>query len=160
MKIETPILADKIRQILPHRYPFLLVDRVEKIIVSKTDPIGSQIVAYKAVTQNEEFFQGHFPGHPVMPGVLVLEGMGQAAGLLFNLTCEWSRKENHYFYLTGIDGARFRAPVEPGHLLRFEAQAIKIRQNKLCIYEAKAFLDSSDSLVAEATLSAVFTEKL
>lgn len=159
MKIEPPLSAVKIRELLPHRYPFLLVDRVEKIVVSKTTPIGDKIVAYKAVTQNEPFFQGHFPKYPVMPGVLIVEAMAQVAGLHLYLTCEWSRKENHYLYLTGVDRARFRAPVEPGSLLRFEGQAVKIRQEKFCIYEAKAFLDSSDSLVAEATISSVFSEK-
>ncbi|MEK7790826.1 MAG: 3-hydroxyacyl-ACP dehydratase FabZ [Deltaproteobacteria bacterium] len=159
MKIKAPLSSAEIRELLPHRYPFLLVDRVEKIVVSKTTPIGDKIVAYKAVTQNEPFFQGHFPHYPVMPGVLIVEAMAQVAGLHLYLTYEWSRKKNHYLYLTGVDGARFRAPVEPGSLLRFEGHAVKIRQEKFCVYEAKAFLDSSDSLVAEATISSVFAEK-
>jgi len=105
----------EILEYLPHRYPFLLIDRVVDIVP------GERLLAYKNVTINEPFFQGHFPGRPVMPGVLILEAMAQATGLLALKTDKWQRKENSIYYFVGIDKARFRKPVEPGDQLMLEA---------------------------------------
>jgi beta-hydroxyacyl-ACP dehydratase FabZ len=107
----------EIQALLPHRYPFLLVDRVLEL-----DP-DRRIVGIKNVTVNEPFFQGHFPGRPVMPGVLILEAMAQVGGLLaFKSLGAASRP---VVYLTGVDGAKFRKPVVPGDRLRFEIDVVK-----------------------------------
>ena len=93
---------------LPHRYPMLLVDRVESIVPDQS------IVAIKAVTMNEQFFQGHFPGRPIMPGVLIVEALAQAAGVLAVESPRPRRTRGKLVYFMAIDGAKFRAPVEPG----------------------------------------------
>jgi 3-hydroxyacyl-[acyl-carrier-protein] dehydratase len=110
-----------IRSILPHRYPLLLVDRVLEMVPDKT------IVALKNVTQNEEFFQGHFPGKPIMPGVLVIEALAQAAGLLLLYT----RPELHgrVIYFVGIENAKFRNPVTPGDQLHLHVEILRARRN-------------------------------
>ncbi len=107
---------DEVMRRLPHRYPMLLVDRVLECVP------GERIVAIKNVTMNEEFFAGHFPGRPVMPGVLVLEAMAQAAGILTFVTAGVYPDETTKFYFAGIDKARFRRPVLPGDQLRLEAR--------------------------------------
>ncbi len=106
---------DEVMRRLPHRYPFLLVDRVLECVS------GERVVALKNVTANEEFFSGHFPGRPVMPGVLILEAMAQAAGILAFVTANVYPDENVRFYFAGIDKARFRRPVEPGDQLMLRA---------------------------------------
>ena len=131
-----------IQSVLPHRYPFLLVDRLLEM-----DP-GKRIVAIKNVTVNEPFFVGHFPGHPVMPGVLIVEGMAQAAGIL-SMT-ERENSEEELLYFMGIDRARFRRPVVPGDQLRYEVDVQRLRRN-FCKVEAKARVDGQ--LAAEAILS-------
>src|SRR3989344_4552813 len=139
--------AVDIQKIMPHRYPFLLIDRVEKVVESKTSPIGDRLIAIKAVTQNEPFFQGHFPGNPVMPGVMILEAMCQAAMFLSYRNIKWVPEED-LFYFTGVEKARFRAPVVPGCLLRFEAVVLKVRQKKFWSFEVKATVSDSQ-LVSE-----------
>ncbi|MEW6007244.1 MAG: UDP-3-O-acyl-N-acetylglucosamine deacetylase [bacterium] len=126
--------------IIPHRYPFLLIDRILEIEPAK------RVVGIKNVTMNEEFFQGHFPGNPVMPGVLVIEAMAQTAGVLL-----LSEEENRgkLVYLAGLDNVRFRKPVIPGDQIRFEAIPVKIRK-KVGMVEVKGWVDGE--LVAEATL--------
>ena len=110
-----PINVEQIQELLPHRYPFLLVDRVIEIVPDVS------VVAIKNATINEPFFQGHFPGHPVMPGVLIVEAMAQAAGLLTQLSRRIKGdKGSPLFYLVKIDNARFSAPVVPGDQLRLE----------------------------------------
>ena len=106
---------DEVMRRLPHRYPFLLVDRVLECVS------GERLVAIKNVTTNEQFLAGHFPGRPVMPGVLILEAMAQAAGILAFVTAGVYPDENVRFYFAGIDKARFRRPVEPGDQLVLSA---------------------------------------
>ena len=156
----TELDSGEIRKILPHRFPFLLVDRVERIEVSPQSPVGDRIIAYKGVTQNEEFFQGHFPDMPVMPGVLLLEAMAQSAALLvYRYVPEY--KENYHVYLTGVDEARFRTPVFPGVLLKLDIQIRKIAMKKLWIVDAKAYVirEKTEELACEALLSSVMTLK-
>ena len=139
----------KIMQYLPHRYPFLLIDRVKKVIP------GERVVALKNVTINEPFFQGHFPGIPVMPGVIILEAMGQAGGVLAYESLNKQRQDNLVF-LTGIDKARFRKPVVPGDQLIFELRLLKQR-TKLVRMAGVATVDGEK--VAEAELMAAYGDK-
>ncbi|MGB5101731.1 MAG: 3-hydroxyacyl-ACP dehydratase FabZ [Steroidobacteraceae bacterium] len=106
---------DEVMRRLPHRYPFLMVDRVLECVP------GERVVAIKNVTANEEFFTGHFPGRPVMPGVMILEAMAQSAGILTFVTAGVYPDENVRFYFAGIDKARFRRPVVPGDQLLLSA---------------------------------------
>jgi len=110
----------EILELLPHRYPFVLVDRVLELVP------GKSIVALKNVTINEPFFNGHFPGRPVMPGVLIVEAMAQAAGLLSFKTPELNLVKGSIFYFAGIDHARFKRPVQPGDQLHLEAEILKV----------------------------------
>ena len=137
-----------IRQImerLPHRYPMLLVDRVIEMVP------GKSIVAIKNVSMNEPFFTGHFPHHPVMLGVLIIEAMAQAAALFsFEDDSEVNPSSQKIaYYLVGVDGARFRKPVVPGDQLRLEVVADRISR-AICKYSAKALVDGK--VIAEAKL--------
>jgi len=111
----------EIMKLLPHRYPFLLVDRITEL-----EP-GKRIVGLKNVTINEQFFQGHFPGMPVMPGVLIIESMAQVGGVL--IYRELPEQNNKLIYFTGIENARFRRPVVPGDQLRIEIDVLNRRNN-------------------------------
>lgn len=133
----------KILSLLPHRYPFLLVDRVTELV------LGERIRAYKNVTINEPFFNGHFPGKPVMPGVLVLEALAQAAGLLSFETNGEAPGDENVFYFVGIDNARFKKPVVPGDQLVLEASIDRIRGG---IYKFKGVAKVDDQIVCEAEL--------
>ena len=128
---------------LPHRYPFLLVDRVLEV-----EP-GVRIKALKNVTINEPFFVGHFPHRPVMPGVLMLEALAQAAGILAFVTEGTEPDENTVFYFAGIDGARFKRPVEPGDQLTLEVSVDRIRAG---IYKFNATARVGEELACEAQL--------
>ncbi|WP_431024446.1 3-hydroxyacyl-ACP dehydratase FabZ [Halomonas sp. H5] len=108
-----------IRDYLPHRYPFLLVDRVLEL------ELGQSIVAYKNVSVNEPFFNGHFPHHPIMPGVLIIEAMAQACGILGFKTVNKLPADGYVYYLVGSDNARFKRPVMPGDQLRLEARVAR-----------------------------------
>ncbi|MBM3262963.1 MAG: bifunctional UDP-3-O-[3-hydroxymyristoyl] N-acetylglucosamine deacetylase/3-hydroxyacyl-ACP dehydratase [candidate division Zixibacteria bacterium] len=138
-----------IMRILPHRYPFLLIDRVIDIEPEK------HVVAIKNVTINEPFFPGHFPGHPIMPGVLIIEAMAQAGGVLL-LNTIGGDPADKLAYFIGIDQARFRKPVRPGDQIRFELDMIKFRL-RTCKMHGKAFVD--DDLVAEADLMATVVDR-
>jgi len=137
-----------ILEIMPHRYPFLLIDRVLDLIPDK------RVVAIKNVTINEPFFQGHFPGHPIMPGVLILEAMAQAGGiLLLNAIPDPKTK---VVYFMSIDNAKFRKPVLPGDQLRFELEMQAFRRNT-CKMTGQAFVD--DTVVASADLMAMVMDR-
>jgi beta-hydroxyacyl-ACP dehydratase FabZ len=139
----------EIQAILPHRYPFLLVDRILEL------EIGKRVVGIKSVTINEPFFQGHFPGHPIMPGVLILEAMAQVGGFLLMRSLD-ARVEKKVMYFTGIDKARFRRPVMPGDQLRFELELLQLRR-QVCRMRGEASVDGK--LVAEAELSSVVVDR-
>lgn len=133
---------DEVMRRLPHRYPMLLVDRVLECVP------GERIVAVKNVTMNEEFFAGHFPGRPVMPGVLVLEALAQAAGILTFVTAGVYPDETTKFYFAGIDKARFRRPVLPGDQLRLEAR-LERRIRTIWKYSTLATVDGNEVASAE-----------
>ena len=134
----------KILKQLPHRYPFLLVDRV--ISIDK----GRHIRALKNVTMNEPFFQGHFPHRPVMPGVLMLEALAQAAALLAFDALDTSPNENSVYYFAGIDGARFKRPVEPGDQLILDVELLRMKSG---IFKFKARALVGEELAVEAELT-------
>jgi 3-hydroxyacyl-[acyl-carrier-protein] dehydratase len=141
--------VNEIMKILPHRYPFLMVDRVLEV-----EP-GKKIVAIKNVSMNEQFFQGHFPGHPVMPGVLIVEAMAQVAGIMAYLASDdETRKKVTYFM--AIDSAKFRKPVVPGDQLRIVVETIFNRRGIWSV-GGKAYVDGA--LVTEAELKATFADK-
>ena len=143
-----PLDIRKVMAALPHRYPMLLVDRVEELIPDRS------IVAIKAVTINEPFFAGHFPGRPIMPGVLIVEALAQAAGVLAveSLGLAGSGK---LVYFMAIDEAKFRAPVEPGVLLRLEVEFVQKRAS-VCKFAGKALIDGK--VVAQANFTAMIAD--
>ena len=143
----------EIQEILPHRYPFLLVDRVTELRASE------YIEAYKNVSISEPVFQGHFPDHPIYPGVMIIEGMAQAGGVLaFKSMDNASQEEiaNKVVYFMSIDKAKFRSPVTPGDQLVYKIHVIK---NKGAVWQldAKAYVD--DKVVAQAELKAMIVDK-
>ena len=142
----------EIQKVLPHRYPFLLVDRV----VSMDE--GKNIVAYKNVSISEPVFEGHFPGHPIYPGVMILEGMAQAGGILALKSTGLTEEElqQKVIYFMSIDGAKFRNPVKPGDRLEYRISVLKLRKN-LIVLDGKAYVD--DVLVSEAELKAMVVDK-
>lgn len=133
----------QIMALIPHRYPFLLIDRV----ISCTP--GESVTALKNVTFNEPFFQGHFPGRPVMPGVLIIEALAQATGILTFATVNEKPDDDTLYYFVGIDKARFRKPVEPGDQLRLEVNLIR-RIRTVWRFGAAAYV--GDTKVASAEL--------
>jgi 3-hydroxyacyl-[acyl-carrier-protein] dehydratase len=138
----TTLDINQIMAILPHRYPFLLIDRVVEI------ERRQRIVALKSVTINEPFFQGHFPGFPIMPGVLIVEAMAQAGGAL--LLTEIPDRDSKLMVFTGIERARFRRPVTPGDQLRIVVEVLAWRSSAVRM-EGKAYV--GDKLAAEAVIS-------
>lgn len=138
----------QIMEILPHRYPFLLVDKVLEV------EQGKRIVAIKNVTMNEPFFQGHFPGFPVMPGVLIIEAMAQVAAIMAYLAA--GNAEDKVSYFMAIDNARFRKPVKPGDTLRIEIDTIF---HKRGIWSVAGKTYVGDTLVTEAELKATLADK-
>jgi UDP-3-O-[3-hydroxymyristoyl] N-acetylglucosamine deacetylase/3-hydroxyacyl-[acyl-carrier-protein] dehydratase len=137
-----------ILNIMPHRYPFLLIDRILDL------EVGKSVIAMKNVTINEPFFQGHFPGHPIMPGVLIIEAMAQAGGVL--LLQQIEDPQSKVVYFMSIDNAKFRRPVTPGDQLRFELEMTAFRRGT-CKMTGKAFVQ--DKLVAGADFMAQIIDR-
>jgi 3-hydroxyacyl-[acyl-carrier-protein] dehydratase len=143
-----PINVEQIQELLPHRYPFLLVDRVIDIVPNVS------VVALKNATINEPFFQGHFPGHPVMPGVLIIEAMAQAAGLLTQISRRLKGdKESPLFYLVKVDNARFSAPVVPGDQLRMEVTQKRLVRG-MGLFVARTLVDGKEVASCELMCAA------
>ncbi len=140
----------RIMDVLPHRYPFLLVDRIVEIEGDK------RIVGIKNVTINEPFFQGHFPGHPIMPGVLIIEAMAQVGGMLLLTHFEAQNVEDKVVYFMSLDNVKFRRPVLPGDQIRFELEMIAFR-GKTCRMKGVGYVDGQ--VVAEAEMMAVVVDK-
>ncbi|MBW6488223.1 3-hydroxyacyl-ACP dehydratase FabZ [Sulfurimonas sp.] len=143
----------EIQKIIPHRYPFLLLDRVTEI------KENSSLIGFKNVTIGDNVFQGHFPGHPIYPGVMILEGMAQAGGILaFKSMGSMTKEEaaNKVVYFMSIDRAKFRAPVKPGDRLEYRISVIK-NKGQIWVLDGKAYVD--DVLVSEAELKAMIVDK-
>jgi 3-hydroxyacyl-[acyl-carrier-protein] dehydratase len=143
-----PLAIKEVMAALPHRYPMLLVDRVESL-----DP-EKGIVAIKAVTINEPFFQGHFPARPIMPGVLIIEALAQAAGVLA-VKALGLAGSGKLVYFMAIEGAKFRQPVEPGVLLKLEVQFVQ-KRSTVCKFAGRATVDGK--LAAEASFTAMIAD--
>ena len=143
-----PLDIKRVMAALPHRYPMLLVDRVESLEPDKG------IVAIKAVTINEPFFQGHFPARPIMPGVLIVEAMAQAAGVLA-VEALGLAGTGKLVYFMAIEGAKFRQPVEPGVLLRLEVDFVQ-KRSSVCKFAGRATVDGK--LAAEASFTAMIAD--
>jgi 3-hydroxyacyl-[acyl-carrier-protein] dehydratase len=143
-----PLDIKRVMAALPHRYPMLLVDRVESLEPDKG------IVAIKAVTMNEGFFQGHFPGRPIMPGVLIVEALAQAAGVLAVESLGLANS-GKLVYFMAIEGAKFRQPVEPGVLLRLEVEFVQ-KRSSVCKLAGRALVDGI--LAAEAQFTAMIAD--
>ena len=139
----------EIQRLLPHRFPFLLVDRVTQIVP------GERITAFKNVTMNESFFAGHFPGHPVMPGVLILEALAQACALLA-LRTENSDSDKKVTYLMAVDNAKFRKPVVPGDRLQLEVEVVR---HKGMVWKQKGIATVDGNKVAEADFLATMVDR-
>ena len=142
----------EIQEIIPHRYPFLLVDRITEVIKNET------LKGYKNVSISENVFQGHFPGHPIYPGVMILEGMAQAGGILAFQSMEMTKEEaaQKVVYFMSIDKAKFRAPVKPGDQLEYRISVIK-HKGAIWLLKGEAYVD--DKMVAQAELKAMIVDK-
>jgi beta-hydroxyacyl-ACP dehydratase FabZ len=142
------IEIDQIMKVLAHRYPFLLVDRILEI------EDGRRIVGLKNVTINEPFFQGHFPGHPIMPGVLIIEAMAQVGGMLLMGTVP--NPDQKVVYFTSLNNVKWRRPVKPGDQLRFELELLQVR-GSMCKMSGIAKVDGQ--VVCEAEMGAMVRER-
>jgi beta-hydroxyacyl-ACP dehydratase FabZ len=140
----------EIMSLLPHRYPFLLVDKIVEM------DIGKRVVGIKNVTINEPFFQGHFPGQPIMPGVLILEAMAQVAGIMALKTVPEDQVKNKVIYFMTIDKAKFRKPVVPGDQIRFEMEVLRLRSNVVS-FKGQAVVDGT--VAAEAEMMAMIVDR-
>ncbi|WP_177386946.1 3-hydroxyacyl-ACP dehydratase FabZ [uncultured Campylobacter sp.] len=145
---------NEILSILPHRFPFLLIDRVEEL------SIGESIKAYKNVTYNEQIFQGHFPGHPIYPGVMIIEGLAQAGGVLAfkSMEKEGVDLSDKVVYFMSIDNAKFRNPVRPGDKLEYRISVIKHR-GRIWVLKGEAYINDGATLAAQAELQAMIMDK-
>lgn len=149
------LYAEDIKKIIPHRYPFLMVDRIENLAV------GKSCTAYKNVSNNEWFFQGHFPQYPVFPGVLIIESMAQSAGVLaFETLIDEKVTEagqSDFVYFTSIENAKFRKPVVPGDVMRMEISVTQRHGNKFWRFAGQAYV--GDVLASEAEFKAMIPER-
>ena len=145
--VTLPVRSDEIERLLPHRYPFLLVDRVVEFEKDK------RVLAYKNVSCNEPFFTGHFPGHPVMPGVLVVEALAQAGGLLTQLSRDPGAGDGQTIYLVKVDNAKFSRMVVPGDKLELEVE-LKRRIRNMAQYAGIARVDGEQVACAEILCAA------
>ena len=143
--MKLPLLYEDIAKILPHRYPFLLVDRITEL------ELGKRVVGIKNVSINEPFFQGHYPGNPVMPGVLIIEAMAQVGGILARLSVSGALEKEGAIFFMAIDKVKFRKPVLPGDQIIFELVPLRTG-SKVWKMAGKAFVN--DKLVTEAELLA------
>ncbi|WP_297915899.1 3-hydroxyacyl-ACP dehydratase FabZ [uncultured Campylobacter sp.] len=145
---------NEILSILPHRFPFLLIDRVEEL------SIGESIKAYKNVTYNEQIFQGHFPGHPIYPGVMIIEGLAQAGGVLAfkSMEKDGANLSDKVVYFMSIDNAKFRNPVRPGDKLEYRISVIKHR-GRIWVLKGEAYINDGATLAAQAELQAMIMDK-
>lgn len=146
--LDQPLEIAEILDVLPHRYPFLLVDRVVELEPDR------RIVALKNITINEPYFAGHFPGHPVVPGVLLVEGIAQAGGLL--LMREVENRKDKLLYFMGIEKARFRRPVVPGDQVRYVVEVLH-RRSSHCKLEGKVMVDGK--VAAEAVVMSAMVDR-
>ncbi len=149
-ELPTPVMIDRIFKLLPHRYPFLMVDRVTSFVPGQT------LEGYKNVTVNEPFFQGHFPGLPVMPGVLICEALAQAGGLLTMLSEPELGEGEKVFLFTGIDKVRFRAPVVPGDQLMLSVYDVR---RKLSLVKMSGKATVNGKVVASGEMSAAIANR-
>lgn len=147
--MQLPFNINKIIELLPHSYPFLLIDRVIECEVNKSAK------AIKNVTFNEYYFSGHFPGHPVMPGVLIIEAMAQTSAVCVLSGLSREDQSNKVVYFMSIENAKFRKPVIPGDTLTLHSQVINCRQST-CKFSCDAYVE--DNLVAEATILAMIQD--
>jgi beta-hydroxyacyl-ACP dehydratase FabZ len=147
-EVPSSLSIEEIEEIMPHRYPFLLVDRI--LLLEE----GKRVVGLKNVTINEPFFAGHFPGHPIMPAVLIIEAMAQVGGVLLLSMVENPKTKLVYFM--AIDKAKFRKPVFPGDQVKFDLEMVKLKMNT-CKMKGKAYV--GNDLVAEAELLSMLVDR-
>ena len=142
----------EIQKILPHRYPLLLIDRVTEVTNNE------RLLGFKNVSIGEQVFEGHFPGHPIYPGVMILEGMAQAGGILAFKSMDMTEEEaaEKVVYFMSIDKAKFRSPVRPGDRLEYEITVLK-HKGAIWVLQGKAYVDGK--LVSEAELKAMVVDK-
>lgn len=148
-KMDKAIDIQEIMKLLPHRYPFIMIDRILELTP------GDKVIALKNVTINEPFFQGHFPENPIMPGVLIIEAMGQAGAVLAAKSLE-SEPHGLLIYFMGMDKVKFRKPVTPGDQLIFEMKFLKQRRN---VFRMSGIAYVDENVVAQAELMATFGEE-
>ena len=146
--VETTVDVNRVMELIPHRYPFLMVDKIEEI------ELGARVIGIKNVSINENFFQGHFPSRPVFPGVLIIESMAQTAGCLVVATLG-KEAEGKLVYFMTIDDARFRKPVVPGDQLKIHVEKSR---NRGSVWKFTGAAKVDDVLVAEATFSAMIVD--
>ena len=140
----------EIMDVLPHRYPFLLVDRVVELVK------GEKIVAFKNITGNEEVFNGHFPGAPIFPGVMIVEALAQASGILGFVTTDTTAEDGKLYLFAGLDKVRFKAPVVPGDQLMLESEVVAVKRH---IWRFQTRATVNGKLVCEATLLCAYQDR-